>query len=172
MVQFDNLAYTPNQPKLKDTAVAVVMSKEDLDQQESIRAWYGGEANLWVVQVGKMLKQFSDEAMPQYVEKYAFSESFIKPPEAPHQYIVEVSAPFYQFAGAQARITLNFQVYNTDHKLIFVKSYNAESPRHGTEMWMTGSFTMGSIIQESTATAFGIAFNQFISDLRKYSKPK
>tara|TARA_R110002167_G_scaffold27415_2_gene93186 strand:+ start:222 stop:764 length:543 start_codon:yes stop_codon:yes gene_type:complete len=166
-VQFDNLNYGANAALIENTSITTVLSQKTVSETLSVKAIAAGLGNDWIIAQGEMLKQFTEEVMPQYVTKYSFADHFTLPPKAKHQYIVDISIVRFDFASARAYATLNFKVYNPKHDLLLNRTYGAQGNSRTIEMWAVGTFTMSSIIQASVSSAYGDIFHRFMGDLQK-----
>ena len=169
-VKFEDLSYKTGTKPLKDTTVIAVISKKTQNKEITVKSFAAGETNSWIIEAGQMLKQFTDEVMPQYVEYYTFSDTFESLQNRSNQYIIEISFVDFKFYNASTNANIRFKVYNIEKNLLLNKSYQAIGTHHNGEMWSLGIWVMEDIIRESTLSAYEIIFKEFKKDLIKVIK--
>ena len=121
-----------------------------------------GQANLWVVEFGKVL----DATMQSKDVTSAFggmSKATAETQGAGNTLVFELQN--YTFEDFGAHITLTISVKNATGE-IFKKTYSAKGRSQGGKMFFAGAFGMKNAVQQSTKFATDEIIANFIRDLK------
>jgi hypothetical protein len=120
-----------------------------------------GQANLWVVEFGKVLDatmQSADVVAALGAVSKAGSE------QAANGNTLVFNLKDYRFADHGAHVDLEIGVRNAQGE-VFRKSYRADGPTQGGKMFWAGAFGMKNAVQQSTKLAMDNIMGQFIRDI-------
>jgi hypothetical protein len=125
------------------------------------RSAMAGQANLWVVEFGKVLDatmQSADVVAALGTMSKAGSEQGSK------GNTLVFNLKSYTFADHGAHVELEIGVRNAQGE-VFRKSYRADGATQGAKMFWGGAFGMKNAVQQSTKIAMDNIMGQFIRDL-------
>ena len=125
------------------------------------RSAMAGQANLWVVEFGKVLDatmQSADVVDALGAMSKAGSE------QAAKGNTLVFNLQNYTFADHGAHVELEIGVRNAQGE-VFRKSYRADGSTQGGKMFWAGAFGMKNAVQQSTKAAVDNIMGQFIRDL-------
>lgn len=125
------------------------------------RSAMAGQANLWVVEFGKVL-----DATMQSAEVVAALGTLTKAstdkPASGNTLVFDLQK--YSFADHGAHVSLKISVRNAQGD-VFSKTYSADGNTQGAKMFFGGAFGMKNAVQQSTKAAMDNIMGQFIRDL-------
>jgi hypothetical protein len=125
------------------------------------RSAMAGQANLWVVEFGKVLDatmQSADVVDALGAMSKAASE------QGANGNTLVFDLKNYTFADHGAHVELEIGVRNAQGE-VFRKSYRADGATQGAKMFWAGAFGMKNAVQQSTKIAVDNIMGQFIRDL-------
>jgi len=122
-----------------------------------------GYANLWVVEIGKMLeKTLQSKDIQEAFGKLEKSSARNKTGAD----LIVFDLASYAFVDYGAHITLRISL-TSGGKEILAKTYDAEGKTQGKKMFWGGVFGMKNAIQQSTKLALDEILRSFIHDINK-----
>jgi hypothetical protein len=120
-----------------------------------------GQANLWVVEFGKVL-----DATMQSAEIVAalgaLGKADTDKPASGNTLVFDLQN--YSFADHGAHVSLKISVRNAQGD-VFSKIYRADGNTQGAKMFFGGAFGMKNAVQQSTKLAMDTIMGEFIRDL-------
>ena len=125
------------------------------------RSAMAGQANLWVVEFGKVLDATmqSDEVVAALG---ALTKASTDKPASGNTLVFDLQN--YSFADHGAHVSLKISVRNAQGD-VFSKTYSANGNTQGAKMFFGGAFGMKNAVQQSTKAAMDNIMGQFIRDL-------
>lgn len=125
------------------------------------RSMMAGQANLWVVEFGKVL-----DATMQSADVVAALGTLNKAgnDQAAAGNTLVFNLQKYSFEDHGAHVELEIAIRNTQGE-VFRKSYRADGRTQGAKMFFAGAFGMKNGVQQSTKIAMDSIMGQFIRDV-------
>jgi hypothetical protein len=125
------------------------------------RSAMAGQANLWVVEFGKVLDATMQSA-DVVAALGALGKADTDKPASGNTLVFDLQN--YAFADHGAHISLRISIRNAQGET-FGKTYQADGNSQGAKMFFAGAFGMKNAVQQSTKLAMDTIMGQFIRDL-------
>jgi hypothetical protein len=125
------------------------------------RAAVTGYANLWIVDIGKML---DDTLKSADVQKAFGSLNKIEEMNAAAGRLLVFELKSYTFEGFGAHIVMNISLSRSGN-VVFNKTYSQDGKSQGAKMFWGGAFAQKNAVQQSTKLALDEILRQLIADL-------
>ena len=158
-------AYLIGAAKQSDTSIVAVVEPATLAASTSFRAWSTGIAHKWVANYGEMLVQVTDMELPQVVEFYERSPSYLESTSGRHRLTIELSVPSYVFEDYRAKLTIKADVYGPGRTAVFSRTYSSEGSSGAGKMIGLGVFGQKSAVRQSSLVAFKNVFEELRRDI-------
>ncbi len=149
-----------------DRAGAYILAPDTQHQSYEFRAAVTGEANLWVVEYGKML----DDTLMSADVQAAFGslqKASDTSPKADGLLIFDLQS--YTFRDFGAHVSLKISLMRGGQE-VFSKVYTQDGKSQGGKMFWGGAFAQKNAVQQSTKLATDEILRQLIADLNTQAK--
>jgi len=143
------------------------LSDRTAGHRHAFRAWTVGHANLWIVELGRMLEASLESADVQdaFVELRRRGQGLGSP-----DVVLGFDVVDYAFDDFAAHLTLDVTV-ETGVGAPVRKRYRASGESQGGKMVLGGVFAMRTAVQQSTKSAFDDVLGRLIADLDEVTRP-
>ena len=155
-----NNAGEANLPKT-DKASEYFLTPETQQYTYEFRAAVTGYANLWEVNVGKIL---DDTLRSQDVQNAFGLLQKVTEPLANSGGLLIFDLKDYKFEGFSAHITLDISLSRSGN-VVFSKTYTESGKSQGGKMFWGGAFAQKNAVQQSTKLALDEILRRLITDL-------
>lgn len=155
-----NNAGESNLPKT-DQASEYFLTPETQQYTYEFRAAVTGYANLWEVNVGKIL---DDTLRSQDVQNAFGLLKKVTEPLADSDGLLIFDLKDYKFEGFSAHITLDISLSRSGN-VVFSKTYTESGKSQGGKMFWGGAFAQKNAVQQSTKLALDEILRRLITDL-------
>lgn len=144
-----------------NTETCYTLTKATESHRYEFRSAMAGYANLWIVELGKILDATMESKDIQQVFK-----KITKNNDGCKGSNITFDLKKYEFYDFGADITLHISIY-TENNLVFEKTYQSVGKGQGGKMFFGGVFAMKNAIQQSTKSAVDAIMRDFINDINK-----
>ena len=149
-----------------DRAGQYVLSQNTQRSSYEFRAFASGEANLWIVEFGRML---DDTLMSADVQKAFGSLQKAGDASQGRNGLLLFDLQTYTFQEFGAHISLKVSLMRGGQE-VFSKTYNQDGKTQGGKMFWGGAWAQKNAVQQSTKLALDEILRELIADLNAQKK--
>lgn len=157
---------TANLPKT-DKASEYALTTKTQEFSYEFRAFLTGQANLWVVDIGKML----EDTLKSSDVQAAFGSLKKSESQATANGLLTFDLQSYAFEHFKANISLKVS-YSQAGKVVFEKIYTKDGANQTGKMVAAGVFGQKNAVQQSTKLAIDAILRDLITDLNSQTGSK